>query len=226
MGWIWTPAPGAPLTAELVIRLIVAGVLGAVIGLEREYRAKEAGMRTHFLVAMGSSLIMVVSQFGFAEDLHYDASRVAAQIVSGIGFIGAGTIMMRKQFVQGLTTAAGLWVVAGIGMAIGGGLYIVGIAGTILTLLGLEVLQRIVQKLHVRRVELVFSTKSHDNLVRITDVLNRSHYRVDSCNISAAEGKSGKLTVKMTLSSIMHHDNRRLQFMLKQMRDVEVEKLE
>ena len=226
MGGVWTPAPGAPLMVELVMRLVVAGALGAVIGLEREYRAKEAGLRTHFLVAMGSALIMLVSQFGFAEGLNYDASRVAAQIVSGIGFIGAGTIMMRKQFVQGLTTAAGLWVAAGIGMAVGGGMYLIGIAGTVLTLLGLEVLQRLVQKLHVRRVELIFCTKSHDNLVRITDVLNRSHYRVESCDISAAEGKSGKLTVKMTLSSIMHHDNRRLQYMLKQMRDVDVEKLE
>ena len=116
----------------MILRLAVAGALGTLIGLEREYRAKEAGMRTHFLVALGSALIMIVSQYGFGDNTA-DASRVAAQIVSGIGFIGAGTIMMQKQFVRGLTTAAGLWVAAGIGMAIGGGLYIIGIVTTVFT---------------------------------------------------------------------------------------------
>ena len=103
------------LTYTLLIRLAVAGMLGTLIGLEREYRAKEAGMRTHFLVTLGSCLIMIVSQYGFGDNFS-DASRVAAQIVSGIGFIGAGTIMMNNQFVRGLTTAAGLWVAAGIGI--------------------------------------------------------------------------------------------------------------
>ena len=92
---------------ELTLRLLLAGILGAVIGLDREYRAKEAGFRTHFLVSLGSALFMIISQYGFAEILHndptikLDPSRVAAQIVSGIGFLGAGTIIFQKQFVRG-----------------------------------------------------------------------------------------------------------------------------
>ena len=128
------------LTIQFIIRLAVAGLLGALIGLDREYRAKEAGTRTHFLVSLGSALIIIVSQWGFGDVVGHpgiglDPSRVAAQVVSGIGFIGAGTIMMQKQFVRGLTTAAGLWATAGIGLAIGGGLYTVGIAATLLTLI-------------------------------------------------------------------------------------------
>jgi putative Mg2+ transporter-C (MgtC) family protein len=130
---------------EFLIRITVAAVLGGLIGLEREYRAKEAGFRTHFLVAMGSALFMIVSAYGFGEamvsDLHrWDVSRVAAQVVSGIGFIGAGTIIFRKSenVVVGLTTAAGLWVTAAIGLACGGGLYVLSVGSTLLVLFGLE----------------------------------------------------------------------------------------
>ena len=114
---------------EFTLRLLLAGVLGAVIGLDREYRAKEAGFRTHFLVSLGSALFMIVSQYGFAGVLGeagvgLDPSRVAAQIVSGIGFLGAGTIIVTgRQQVKGLTTAAGLWASACLGLAIGAGFY-------------------------------------------------------------------------------------------------------
>ena len=99
------------MTWEFILRLALAGLLGGIIGIDREYRAKEAGLRTHFLVSLGSALIMIVSQWGFHDILKYehvglDPSRVAAQVVSGIGFIGAGTIILQKQFVRGLTTAA------------------------------------------------------------------------------------------------------------------------
>lgn len=128
------------MLADFILRLVVAGLLGAVIGLDREIRAKEAGFRTHFLVSLGSALIMIVSQYGFSEiatmqNVSFDPSRVAAQVVSGIGFIGAGTIIIQKKFVRGLTTAAGLWATAGIGLAIGAGMYWVGIAATLLTLI-------------------------------------------------------------------------------------------
>jgi len=130
---------------ELILRIFVAALLGGLIGLEREYRSKEAGFRTHFLVAMGSALFMVVSAYGFGDSLNnelqrWDVSRVAAQVVSGIGFIGAGTIIFRKteNIVSGLTTAAGVWVVAAIGLACGGGMYKVAAASTLLVLAGLE----------------------------------------------------------------------------------------
>ena len=130
---------------DLILLIFVAALLGGAIGLEREYRSKEAGFRTHFLVALGSALFMVVSAYGFEEAValpghRLDVSRVAAQVVSGIGFIGAGTIIFRKSenIVSGLTTAAGVWVVAAIGLACGGGMYKVAIASTFLVLIGLE----------------------------------------------------------------------------------------
>ena len=124
-------------TVEMVLRLVLAGLLGGLIGFEREYRAKVAGTRTHLLVALGAALIMLVSKFGFGGV--GDPGRVAAQVVSGIGFIGAGAIMVDKHAIHGLTTAAGIWVAAGIGMASAAGLYVLAVVTTILSLIGLEV---------------------------------------------------------------------------------------
>ncbi len=136
-----------PDTLELIVRLVVAGLLAGVIGAEREYRAKVAGVRTHLLVALGAALMVIVSRYGFNGE--GDPSRVAAQIVSGIGFLGAGAILVQKHAVHGLTTAAGIWVSAGIGMAVAAGLYAVAVATTLLSLVGLEALGRIAR--HLRR---------------------------------------------------------------------------
>ena len=130
-----------PDTLELVVRLVVAGLLAGLIGAEREYRAKVAGVRTHLLVALGAALMVIVSRYGFNGE--GDPSRVAAQIVSGIGFLGAGAILVQKHAVHGLTTAAGIWVSAGIGMAVAAGLYAVAVATTLLSLVGLEAFGRI-----------------------------------------------------------------------------------
>ena len=124
-------------TVEMVLRLVLAGVLGGLIGAEREWRGKVAGTRTHLLVALGAALMLLVSRHGFGGQ--GDPSRVAAQIVSGIGFIGAGAIMVDRHSVHGLTTAAGIWVAAGIGMASAAGLYLLAVVTTVLSLLGLEV---------------------------------------------------------------------------------------
>ena len=132
-------------------RLSLAAALGMVIGFERAYRAKTAGIRTHFLVALGSALFMLVSRYGF--DGVGDPGRVAAQIVSGIGFLGAGTIIMQKHVVHGLTTAAGMWVAAGIGMASAAGLYVVAMVSTLLALLGLELFGRLNHMLRARGSE-------------------------------------------------------------------------
>jgi putative Mg2+ transporter-C (MgtC) family protein len=143
---------------EFILRIFCAAILGGMIGLEREYRAKEAGFRTHFLVALGSALFMIVSAYGFegvmtTTEHRWDVSRVAAQVVSGIGFIGAGTIIFRKaeNVVSGLTTAAGLWVTAAIGLACGGGMYILSIASTLMVLVGLEAFNFILRKIDRRR---------------------------------------------------------------------------
>ena len=146
---------------ELILRIFIAALLGGLIGLEREYRAKEAGFRTHFLVALGSALFMVVSAYGFCDvqmdgmTSRWDVSRVASQVVSGIGFIGAGTIIFRKQenMVSGLTTAAGLWVVAAIGLACGVGMYVLATACTFLVLFGLEAFNYFLRKLDKHRKE-------------------------------------------------------------------------
>lgn len=118
--------------------MLMAGILGAAIGFEREIRAKGAGIRTHVLVALGSALFMIISQYGFAGAERFDAARVAAQVVSGIGFIGAGIIIFQKNRVSGLTTAAGLWVTASIGLGAGCGLYVVSAVCTVLSLTILE----------------------------------------------------------------------------------------
>jgi putative Mg2+ transporter-C (MgtC) family protein len=146
---------------EFILRIFCAAVLGGLIGLEREYRAKEAGFRTHFLVALGSAVFMIVSAYGFSDVAlsdttgRWDVSRVAAQVVSGIGFIGAGTIIFRKaeNIVSGLTTAAGLWVTAAIGLACGGGMYVLSIATTLMVLLGLEAFNFFLRKIDKKRGE-------------------------------------------------------------------------
>lgn len=120
------------LQLEFVARIMGACICGIVVGYERKSRNKEAGIRTHAIVALGSALIMIVSKYGFKDIPDYDASRVAAQIVSGIGFLGAGIIFIKNNTVSGLTTAAGIWATSGIGMAIGAGLYYIGGITTIL----------------------------------------------------------------------------------------------
>ncbi len=127
-----------------ILRIVIAGICGTVVGLERKNRSKEAGIRTHFVVACGAALIMVVSKyaffdvigesFKFAGEVRLDPSRVASTIASGIGFLGAGMIFVHKGSITGLTTAAGIWATSGIGMAIGGGMYILGIGATIVIL--------------------------------------------------------------------------------------------
>ncbi len=117
-------------TSEMILRLFVAAILGSIIGWERERRAWTAGLRTHMMVCLGAALVMLVSKFGFQDVLNHpgvilDPSRIAAQVVSGIGFLGAGTILfLRNEVVKGLTTAAGLWTVAAIGLAAGSGMFI------------------------------------------------------------------------------------------------------
>jgi putative Mg2+ transporter-C (MgtC) family protein len=120
---------------DLITRLLTAAVLGSIIGFERERLLWAAGIRTHMVVCVGSCLIMIVSAFGFADSLSsknvvLDPSRVAAQVVSGIGFLGAGAILARGEIVRGLTTAASIWTVAAIGLAVGGGLYFAASAST------------------------------------------------------------------------------------------------
>lgn len=134
---------------EIIVRLLIASILGALIGWERERKHWGAGLRTHMLVSIGSCLIMIVSAFGFSDILNtphvtLDPSRIAAQVVTGIGFIGGGAILFyRQEVIRGLTTAAGIWTVAGIGLATGSGLYFAAFATTLITFIILLVLKPI-----------------------------------------------------------------------------------
>ncbi len=125
-----------------IIRMIVASICGFLIGLERKNRAKEAGIRTHCVVACAAALMMIISKYGFSDTVvgangmrGADGARIAAQVVSGIGFLGAGMIFVHKNTVTGLTTAAGIWATSGVGMAIGAGMYVIGIAATAIIIL-------------------------------------------------------------------------------------------
>jgi putative Mg2+ transporter-C (MgtC) family protein len=124
------------LQSGVVFDIFLAAILGFIIGIERKIRGKEAGIKTHTIVAIGAALMMAVSIYAFEGG---DPARVAAQIVSGIGFIGAGAIMVDRRSVHGLTTAAGIWVAAGIGMAAAAGLYMLSVVTAVLSLIGLEV---------------------------------------------------------------------------------------
>ncbi len=125
---------------EMLLRLVTAAALGSLIGFERERLLWAAGIRTHMLVCVGSCLIMIVSQYGFSsilteKNVVLDPSRIAAQVVSGIGFLGAGAILARGEIVKGLTTAASIWTVAAVGLAVGGGLYLAASTSTVIILI-------------------------------------------------------------------------------------------
>ena len=122
---------------ELTIRMLGAALLGAAIGYERELRGKGAGVRTHLLVALGSALFMIISQYGFPDAGKFDAARVAAGVVGGLGFLGGGIIMKNKH-ISGLTTAAGLWVTGAMGLSMGCGMYEMAVLCTILVLISME----------------------------------------------------------------------------------------
>ena len=210
------------LNVDFMLRLLVAGILGAIIGLDREYRAKEAGYRTHFLVSLGSALIMIVSQYGFQEiikenSVTLDPSRVAAQVVSGIGFIGAGTIILQKQIVRGLTTAAGIWATAGIGLAVGAGMYTIGIATTVLTLIGLELLSYIFKSVGMKSSMISFSTNR----------FNSKDYMIVSYEMETQHsGEMESYQVTMVIKSKRNNDEGHLLSLMQKFPDVTVQRIE
>ncbi|MBS1568986.1 MAG: MgtC/SapB family protein [Bacteroidetes bacterium] len=174
-------------SSEVLIRLALAAFFGALIGLERERKDWTAGMRTHMMVCTGSCLIMLVSAFGFGDVLGrpnvvLDPSRVAAQVVSGIGFIGAGTILFLKQgAIRGLTTAAGLWTVAAIGLATGGGMYFAAGATTVIALVilwAMQPLERLYDKRFKQRTLELTTHRDADDSALIHRLLSNSEFRV------------------------------------------------
>ena len=172
---------------DLSLRVLAAAFVGAVIGYEREIRAKGAGMRTHVLVALGSALFMIVSQFGFdgaPRAPRFDAARVAAGVVGGLGFLGGGIIMKTKNHVSGLTTAAGLWVTGSLGLAVGCGMYALSGICLVLVLVCLEVLNSNSIKFGDREISAVFSSPDQEAIKEALTSLGR---RVKDYSLSKQE---------------------------------------
>lgn len=170
----------------MIFRLVAAGFLGGLIGLEREFRAKEAGVRTHFIVALGSALFMIISEFAF-EGKQHDAARVAAQVVSGIGFIGAGVIIFQRNVVRGVTTAAGLWVAAAIGLACGDGMYPVAIAASVLTVSCLEMMHFVNLHYSEKVVDMTLVPDKPYDLPSLPEKLKNQRVNVESYSISGGK---------------------------------------
>ena len=188
---------------EHLLRIFIAAMLGGVIGLEREYRSKMAGFRTHFLVALGSALFMIMSIHGFDFDLpmlektnySLDPARIAANIVTGIGFIGAGAIIFQKHIVRGITTAAGIWVTAAIGLACGGGYYALSVATTLLVLCCLETFNFILGKLGRKTVSLAITARSRYEVNSILEKLKAAGFSIDTYNIEMTQKDSSRVYV-------------------------------
>ena len=191
---------------DITLRLAVAMLLGGVIGFEREYRAKDAGFRTHFLVDLGSALFCIVSQYGFGFELK-DSSRVAAQVVSGIGFLGAGTIIFQKNVVRGLTTAAGLWVTAAIGLACGTGMYLPAVVTTLMVLVGLEILSVIIPRVSTSVVILSFSATSQESVKKAVREVRRNCLDIISYELKERKTSQGVI-FEANLSMKVKRDNR------------------
>lgn len=155
---------------DFVLRLLAAALAGFIIGFERKSRSKEAGVRTHTLVAVGAAIMMILSKYAFGDMIinelgvrGADGARIAAQVVSGIGFLGAGIIVYRRDTLRGLTTAAGIWATAGLGMAFGAGMYIVGAVGTVV-ILGVQILLHLpIKAFHTRMFMIVHAVIRLDN---------------------------------------------------------------
>jgi len=176
-------------------RLLVAGVLGSLIGLERERLLWAAGLRTHMLVCVGACLIMIVSAYGFnavlGPQVVLDPSRVAAQVVSGIGFLGAGSIILRNEVVKGLTTAASLWAVSAVGLAVGGGLFFASIAATSIILIILAGLKPIEERFRHQRqaVQLDLETQAGAiSMVSLQRILGWRASRIKQLMVKSSGG--------------------------------------
>ena len=221
-------------TTEFILRIAIAGVLGAAVGLERELRAKEAGTRTHFLVAMGSALFTILSQYGFDESLKiyrsfasFDPSRIAAQVVTGIGFIGAGTIIFQKHVVKGLTTAAGLWATAAIGMTAATGLYALAIGSTVLVLCCLEVFSFVVNRFGMKKIAVTFSTRSHDTVRQLLSELQADGVDFDNYGMKQIV-VDGERQYEVTLEMKLRRRNYRTRILdfVKEFNGVSIELIE
>ena len=204
----------SPLELTMVLRLIVAAVLGGIVGMERGSGDRPAGFRTHILVCVGSALFMLVSIYGFddiapvtttlEDDIgtRRDTARIAAQVVSGIGFLGAGTILHEGLTIKGLTTAASLWIVSAIGLAVGSGMYLLSTVATMLTMLTLVTFRtwekRFAGTRSDRRFIRVVTRNTPGIITEITAFLSDCGIKVKTLNVKT-DNKNGNIILELYL---------------------------
>ena len=197
--------------SEYILRILVACVCGSVIGYERTNRNKEAGIRTHSIVAAGAALIIIVSKYGFYDSEEFDAARVAAQSVSGIGFLGAGNIFMRNRVVSGLTTAAGIWTTGGIGMAIGSGLYYIGIAATFLVILIQVIMHKNTFNRDLERDIVKLKMKEGGDIRKVEEILQGyEEYQTEIIELNYTKAEPPELELSVEL--ILRNDQSLMEF--------------
>jgi putative Mg2+ transporter-C (MgtC) family protein len=211
----------------LIVRLLAAAALGSIIGAERERLAWAAGLRTHMLVCVGACLFMIVSAFGFADILGtpnvvLDPSRVAAQVVSGIGFLGAGSILLRGEIVRGLTTAASLWTVAAIGLAVGGGLYTEAVAATVVILLILAGIKPIEERLLQRNRTHRIAIEAEQSTISVAELNAMLGYRAKRITqyICTPGSTPGTEDISLTLTRLSPKDVDEIEAVLRQAKGV------
>lgn len=205
-----------PGSADVVVlRLVLAAVLGGLIGYERESAHRPAGLRTHILVCVGSALVMLVSErmTGLATAGSVDPGRIAAQVVSGVGFLGAGTILREGMTIRGLTTAASLWVVAGIGLAVGAGLYLPAATTALIILLALIFLTKFERLYMTKAYYDQLLLRAHDQpglLGRIGTVLGEHGISIRNVQLKHAEDQEDIVDIELTVLMPTHTDANRL----------------
>lgn len=194
---------------EIIIRLLLAALLGGAVGLEREVHGRPAGVRTYLILSLGSALIMVISEYLLVEykgglpgvSLSIDPGRIAAQAITGIGFLGAGVIIRYKDTIRGLTTAACVWVVCAIGLAIGAGFYLFGslVAGiTVFALVGLKTFEKKLSKDWYQEMEII-SEDVPGQIDRIQELIDKHHFKVVNFGL-----KKDLLKKEITASFLLH----------------------
>ena len=202
--------------------------MGAAIGIEREYHAKEAGIRTHLLVALGSCLFMILSAYGFdaflAKDhTSFDPSRIASQVVTGIGFIGAGTIILQKQVVRGLTTAAGLWVTAAIGLACGVGMYVIAVVTTVLVLVSLGVINIYLPYFAQKERTITFLVEDYKVLTDVLESLHKEKITILNYEMHKdADENDGKMLVSIEIRMRKYDNTKGISAILRNFEKVEL----
>ena len=195
---------------EYMLRLVVACLCGACVGFERSRRFKDAGVRTHVMVTLGAALIMIVSKYGFQdipalEMMKVDASRVASNVVTGVGFLGAGVIFFKGTSIKGLTTAAGIWTTAGIGLALGSGMYFVGIMSAVIMIIAQFFLHRVLKSVDSYSTsEISVSLQNEPGVIEdFKNQLEEDNLVIQACKI-IKNNEEGTVTLKATVR--MPHD--------------------